>query len=174
MGTPGYMAPELLGLLPQMNSYDMAVDMWAVGCIVYQMVTLQFPFAACATLLSSYWSCVATEPTSSPPSNLTLLQCYCRGQIPFPEENLQIAGASDHETAFIKGLLVADPASRLSARAALETAWLLESTAIASPSEAATRQAREGLNQNSRIVNHATAIIRGPSLAESLAQARLV
>ena len=39
-GTPEYLAPELL----QESDYGGAVDWWALGCVMYEMLTGQLPF----------------------------------------------------------------------------------------------------------------------------------
>ena len=40
LGTPMYMAPELI----KDNEYDEKVDVWALGCIVYILLTGSPPF----------------------------------------------------------------------------------------------------------------------------------
>merc|ERR1719284_180207 len=42
VGTPAYMSPELM----RNERYDYHVDMWALGCISYELCTLSLPFAA--------------------------------------------------------------------------------------------------------------------------------
>ena len=39
-GTPLYMAPEMLNNLP----YDYKVDIWSLGCIIYELCALEVPF----------------------------------------------------------------------------------------------------------------------------------
>ena len=39
-GTPLYMAPEMLANLP----YDFKVDIWSLGCIIYELCALELPF----------------------------------------------------------------------------------------------------------------------------------
>ena len=39
-GTPLYMAPEMLNNLP----YDFKVDIWSLGCIIYELCALEVPF----------------------------------------------------------------------------------------------------------------------------------
>ena len=41
-GTPVYMAPEMV----KGGSYDQKVDIWSLGCIVFAILTSQFPFNA--------------------------------------------------------------------------------------------------------------------------------
>lgn len=42
VGTPYYMCPELIKGL----SYNEKVDVWSVGCIIYEMANLKPPFQA--------------------------------------------------------------------------------------------------------------------------------
>jgi serine/threonine protein phosphatase PrpC/CRP-like cAMP-binding protein len=42
-GTPDYLAPEII--LPERSGYDSAVDLWALGCMVYEMLVGKSPFA---------------------------------------------------------------------------------------------------------------------------------
>jgi len=42
VGTPAYMAPEMM----QNEKYDYHVDMWALGCICFELCTLSLPFSA--------------------------------------------------------------------------------------------------------------------------------
>mmetsp|Transcript_60293 Transcript_60293/g.111832 ORF Transcript_60293/g.111832 Transcript_60293/m.111832 type:complete len:317 (+) Transcript_60293:77-1027(+) len=42
VGTPAYMSPELM----LNEKYDYHVDMWALGCICYELCTLDLPFEA--------------------------------------------------------------------------------------------------------------------------------
>ena len=42
VGTPYYLSPELLSNLP----YGPASDVWALGCILYEVATLEHPFDA--------------------------------------------------------------------------------------------------------------------------------
>jgi len=48
-GTPNYFAPELVALAQghvMVTSYDAAVDCWALGCIIFEMLTGEPPFTA--------------------------------------------------------------------------------------------------------------------------------
>ncbi|RHY48317.1 hypothetical protein DYB30_011487 [Aphanomyces astaci] len=44
VGTPNFMSPELLD-----GTYSYASDVWALGCVLYEMCTLHFPFEAKTT-----------------------------------------------------------------------------------------------------------------------------
>jgi serine/threonine protein kinase len=43
-GKPGYRAPELLGE-PENRVYNNKVDLWSLGCIIYELFTGKRPFA---------------------------------------------------------------------------------------------------------------------------------
>ena len=42
IGTPYYMAPEIVCGQP----YDFSVDYWALGCMIYKLLTKKYPFEA--------------------------------------------------------------------------------------------------------------------------------
>lgn len=46
VGTPAYMSPELM----RNERYDYHVDMWAMGCILFELSTLNLPFKAISLL----------------------------------------------------------------------------------------------------------------------------
>nr|XP_022334597.1 serine/threonine-protein kinase Nek9-like isoform X1 [Crassostrea virginica] len=50
VGTPYYMAPEIV----KGDSYDHKVDMWALGCVVYELLTLKKTFQATNQLRLAY------------------------------------------------------------------------------------------------------------------------
>lgn len=107
-------------------SYTDAVDLWALGCMVYGMLASQMPFVAPTTLLDVETSGLAPQIDQLHQVDPTQLYRYCSGDVPFPIEELIRAGADDHAIAFVAKLLRADPLSRLSAPAALQTPWLLQ------------------------------------------------
>ena len=104
-GTHDYMAPEFFGYVDgiddERSDYTHAVDIWALGCVVYKIWTHRVPFPS--------------------HSNLRPLQRYCSGRDPFPGEALISAGCTDVDIANIKALLKPEPHERPSAKAALET-----------------------------------------------------
>ena len=103
-GTESYMAPEIAGYLridPRAPSseYSAVVDLWALGCIVYRLVTGHVPFPIVRNLID-----------------------YCEGRFPFPEDELSdmtVKGAR-----FIQELLRPYPKDRPSARQACEHPWI--------------------------------------------------
>lgn len=57
VGTPAYMSPELM----RNERYDYHVDMWALGCVCFELCTLRLPFIA-KSLLDLVQQVVGTEP----------------------------------------------------------------------------------------------------------------
>ena len=102
-GTHDYMAPEFFGYVDSIDDersdYTHAVDIWALGCVVYRLWTRTVPFPA--------------NP------NLRPLQRYCSGRDTFPVEALKLAGCTYADVACIKALLSPEPLERPSAKAAL-------------------------------------------------------
>lgn len=58
VGTPAYMSPELM----RNERYDHHVDMWALGCIGFELCTLSLPFTA-RSLLELACQVMEREPT---------------------------------------------------------------------------------------------------------------
>ncbi|XP_050372064.1 uncharacterized protein LOC126789986 [Argentina anserina] len=44
VGTPRWMAPEVLRAMHKQNIYGLEVDIWSFGCLLYEMLTLQIPY----------------------------------------------------------------------------------------------------------------------------------
>ena len=102
-GTHDYMAPEFFGygddVDEERSDYTHAVDLWALGCVVYRLYTGKVPFP------------------SNP--NLRPLQRYCSGQTATPEKPLQSAGCPYLLVDLIMCLLSPGPFQRPSAKNAL-------------------------------------------------------
>jgi len=58
VGTPAYMSPEIM----RNEAYDYHADMWAVGCIAYELSTLRMPFKT-ESLLELYMEVTEKEPS---------------------------------------------------------------------------------------------------------------
>lgn len=57
VGTPAYMSPELM----RSERYDHHIDMWAMGCIIFELCTLKLPFSA-TSLLDLAMQVLEAEP----------------------------------------------------------------------------------------------------------------
>ena len=110
VGTQDYMAPEFFGYVDdeeideESSAYTNAVDLWALGCIVYKLYTHQVPFPSREGFMP--------------------LRRYSMGVRPFPVELLRKNGAGIESVEFLTRLLEPRPGRRLTAQEALETAWL--------------------------------------------------
>jgi serine/threonine protein kinase len=104
-GTEKYMGPELYFYVPGLNKetseYTNAIDIWALGCIVYRIITRAVPFLSLLSL-RNYSNC-----------NEELLF-----EVPSP--------MAEAET-FVRKLLTPHPAERPTASAALEHHWVITS-----------------------------------------------
>ena len=68
VGTPLYLSPELVKQKP----YDYKIDVWAMGCILYQMCTGKAPFTG-ENLISLGYSIVHNQPPTIPSTYSTEL-----------------------------------------------------------------------------------------------------
>ncbi|KAK5315640.1 hypothetical protein LTR70_006631 [Exophiala xenobiotica] len=104
VGTQGYQAPEILGLVAteKSNQYNSKVDLWSFGCLVYEMLTAQLPFA-----------------------DVGALTRFCNDEIPFPALSLKRAAASRRMAEFVWTMLRAEPQARPTAEeAAFLFSWV--------------------------------------------------
>ncbi|KAJ0424924.1 kinase-like domain-containing protein [Aspergillus carlsbadensis] len=101
-GTPGYMAPELLGFIPRGTPY--AVDIWAVGEITFQLLTKRPAFESPGRL-SNY-----VQDTSN-----------------FFYDPIHATRTTELGINFILSTLRPEPDQRISARDALEHRWMDQS-----------------------------------------------
>jgi serine/threonine protein kinase len=97
-GTPSYVAPEVLKNAP----YDQSVDMWSIGVIIYVLLCGYPPFA--------------DSNQSELFRRIRMSNWKFRGE---EWENI-----SDDAKDLIRGLLVANPIQRLTAKQALQSNWL--------------------------------------------------
>jgi serine/threonine protein kinase len=107
-GTQAYMAPEMFPYLvddQEEHSYTQAVDMWALGIMLYQMLTLEFAFG-----------------------DQIPLHKYCKNRVAFPEAALHSELVTPTCISLIKSLLKPLPSDRPTSEAAISHAWLQETT----------------------------------------------
>jgi calcium/calmodulin-dependent protein kinase I len=98
-GTPGYVAPEIL----EGKGYDVAVDYWSIGVIIYVMLCGFPPFYE--------------------DSNEKLFEMIKTGTFEFPSP--QWDQISDYAKDLVKKLLIVDPYKRLNADQILKHPWIV-------------------------------------------------
>ncbi|KAG4433508.1 hypothetical protein IFR05_011017 [Cadophora sp. M221] len=104
-GTQSYMAPEILNYLNGQDSSDQytnSVDIWALGCIVYRLITGTVPFPLGKSLIK-----------------------YCEDKSLFPYDALFDSGIKSECSKFLRQLLTAQPTDRPAASQALQHPWIL-------------------------------------------------
>jgi serine/threonine protein kinase len=99
LGTPGYVAPEVLSG----NPYDSAVDLWSIGVITYVLLCGFTPFYA--------------------ENQRELFEQILSADFSFPSPEWD--EISDSAKDFINHLLVVSPNERLTADTALEHPWIV-------------------------------------------------
>ncbi len=97
-GTPGYVAPEVI----LKKKYGPPVDMWAIGVVLYVMLSGRMPFYG--------------------RSDVECLRRTANGQYSFPDREWR--NISDDAKSLVRALLQLNPEKRLTARAALQHGWL--------------------------------------------------
>ncbi|RNF17464.1 putative protein kinase [Trypanosoma cruzi] len=122
-GTTVFMAPEIFGD----TSYGKPVDMWAIGVMVYFMVTGTYPFTG--------------------RSHRELTDAICGGRCNLKSGRIAEGSASLRD--FISMLLVVDPNRRLSAREALKHPWIKLGMNMGNSIRDETEMKRHGLRPRS-------------------------
>ncbi|KAK6503324.1 hypothetical protein TWF481_008347 [Arthrobotrys musiformis] len=103
IGTPGYVAPEVLRIVP-VREFSVAIDIWAVGVITVELLLRRRLFRYMGDLLS-----------------------YVKGDMPLDlDSDASRISLSASCRDFIQGLLIPDPARRLKAAAILSHQWITE------------------------------------------------
>lgn len=124
-GTHGYLAPELQGFRPRgylsENEYTNAVDIWALGCVVHEILTSQIPFLEIVSDTTLPWTSFSRLETQF---DMDSFSEFCKGRISLPIELLQQSQVSGRGVDFTKRLLIANPSFRPSAAEALNDIWL--------------------------------------------------
>lgn len=127
-GTAIYSSPEQLGMLPHAyrsagNSYTNNIDIWALGAIVHEMLTLEIPFLDKYSYRHPDLT-LSVSPSAEQTVDTGLLYEYCKGANPFPCESLRTAGVTEDGIDFVKSLMVVNPTGRASAAVALASKWI--------------------------------------------------
>lgn len=129
LGSQGYIAPELIGLLSRRyrsDNYSKAVDMWALGCLVHELLTGQLPFREIE--YEPDWtieSGIGSNEFPEPQTDFNAMKSFCDGKTDLPTDLLKQSRVSEIAIRFLQLILVAKPESRQSAKDALESAWLI-------------------------------------------------
>lgn len=119
-GTPSYVAPEVLKNAP----YDQSVDMWSIGVIMYVLLCGYPPFV--------------DENQTELFRKIRMCEWKFRGE--------EWESVSEEAKDLIRGLLVANPVQRMTAKQALQCAWLrVEGESPAADAEPTLKQ--EAFNQ---------------------------
>lgn len=105
VGTPGYVAPEIVNREP----YGPAVDMWACGVVLYIMLSGKMPFFG--------------------RNDAECLKRTAEGKYTFPAR--EWSRISPEAVSLVKALLQVDPTKRLTANAALAHTWLADPDTVA-------------------------------------------
>ncbi|CUS12985.1 unnamed protein product [Tuber aestivum] len=107
VGTRIYSAPEVLGLdsTSETSEYTNAVDIWSLGCVVYELLTGEKLFA-----------------------NEGLISWYFFGKSPFPERKLKSLspGINDAGISLIKSMVSIQPDHRPSVPDSLGHTWIAD------------------------------------------------
>lgn len=103
MGTFVYYSPEQLGLVHDTSVNGSASDMWSLGVIMFRLLANTTPFGNIHELIQ-YVS------QNNPPFNIWRL----------------LSTAPETVRVLVRGMLAADPLSRLPARACVHTDWALD------------------------------------------------
>lgn len=118
VGTRGYLAPEILGIYSiadmdsisssqtledSYNLYTVSVDLWALGAIIYRLLTNEILFG---------------DPRD--------LAKYVTAGHPFPRATALELGASEACVEFLENIMARSPNSRPSSSEALRHPWLSE------------------------------------------------
>ena len=105
VSTQIYGAPEVLGLDSNSKTsvYTNSVDIWSLGCVIYELLV--------GTHLFPAWGQVS---------------CYYHGKLPFPEDKLKglPTPTDDAGISLLKSMLATQPEDRPTAVSALGNAWL--------------------------------------------------
>ncbi|CAH0056128.1 unnamed protein product [Clonostachys solani] len=121
VGTRGYIAPEVIGIYcpedidtiaDSSSLYTVAVDLWALGAIMFKMLTHETIFA---------------EPLE--------LARYVTARRPFPRALVSEKGASEACVRFLEQAMAHSPTSRPSSSQALAHEWLADLSNLADSSE---------------------------------------
>lgn len=129
-GTFCYKSPEQQGMLPRGmatgSSYTTAVDLWALGVVIHEVLTSEIPFQDTYrdTCSSDQDTDITLTANLVPSLDTHMFYRYCQGDESFPIAALQKNQVDADGIVFVKSLMVVNPPERASATDALDSAWL--------------------------------------------------
>lgn len=131
IGSQGYLAPELTGLVPRRNyrtnDYSNAVDIWALGCLVHELLTGEIPFREIEYEEDGTTEFdLGSQEFVGQQTDSYALKSFCDGKTEFPTDIMTKCAVSEPAIEFLKTMLLADPGSRADAKAASGSAWLVQ------------------------------------------------
>lgn len=129
VGTPGYLAPELLRLGPRtgnLEEFTYALDIWSLGSLVHELLTSQTPFCETSAQIDSFD--LSGFTITDLQTDMGLLYRFCQGTAAFPTDLLQSSKVTEQGIDFVRGLLLADPRERPEAVQAQQSPWLNKTT----------------------------------------------
>lgn len=103
IGTPYYMSPEIY----KNNRYDYKSDIWALGCVLYELVTLRHPFDANSMaalgqkVMSGRYSPISTQYSKALRDLVALMLKVNPTQRPSTTQILQMPFIQNHTAEFI-------------------------------------------------------------------------
>lgn len=111
------------------NDYSNAVDIWALGCLVHELLTSEIPFREIEDEdeedgITEFD--LGSQEFVGQQTDSYALKLFCDGKTKFPTDIMTKQGVSEVAIEFLKAMLLADPGSRADGKAALGYAWLVQ------------------------------------------------
>lgn len=107
----------------EIRVFGYALDIWSLGCIVHELLTLQTPFSSSAAGATTVESGL-TDATPASEVYMAVLYPYCQGMAAFPTVIMRTMDVDEEGIDFIQSLMAARPEKRATASQALRDPWL--------------------------------------------------